>query len=47
MRLGLEGYNESGTFSADFVPKGVNVITAKCVFAWKTDSDGYMTKAKG
>ena len=28
------------------VPKGVNVITAKWVFAWKTDSDGYITKAK-
>ena len=24
----------------------VNVITAKWVFAWKTDSDGYITKAK-
>ena len=28
------------------VPKGVNIITAKLMFAWKTDSDGYITKAK-
>ena len=33
-------------FSADAVPKGIYVITAKLVFAWKTDSDGYITKAK-
>ena len=29
MRLGLEGHNEIGTFSADVVPRGVNDITAK------------------
>ena len=29
MRLELDGHIESGTFSADVVPKGVNVITAK------------------
>ena len=46
MRLELEGHNEVGTFFADVVPKGVTVITAKWVFAWKTDSDGYITKAK-
>ena len=46
MRLELEGYLEIGTFSADVLPKGVNVFTAKWVFAWKTDSDGYVTKAK-
>ena len=46
MRLELEGYTEIGTFSADVLPKGVNVITAKWVFAWKTDSDSYITKAK-
>ena len=34
MRLELDGHIEIGTFSADVVPKGVNVITAKCVFAW-------------
>ena len=45
MRLELKGHNETGTFSVDEVPKGVNVITAKWVFAWKTDSDGYITKA--
>ena len=39
-------YIEIGTFSADVVPKEVNVITAKWMFAWKTDSDGYITKAK-
>ena len=46
MRLELDGHFEVGTFSADVVPEGVNVITAKWVFAWKTDSDGYFTKAK-
>ena len=46
MRLELEGHNEIGTFSVDVVPKGLNVITRKWVFAWKTDSDGYITKAK-
>ena len=45
MRLEVDGHIEIGTFSADVVPKGVNVITAKWVFAWKTDSDGYITKA--
>ena len=45
-RLELEGHNAIDTFLADVVPKGVNVITAKWVLAWKTDSDGYMTKAK-
>ena len=47
MRLELDGHIEIGTFSADVVPKGVTVITAKWVFAWKTYSDGYITKAKG
>ena len=46
MRLELDGHIEIGTFSADVVPNGVNVITAKWVFAWKTDSDGYITKAE-
>ena len=46
MRHELHGHNEIGTFSADVVPKGVDVITAKWVFAWKTDSDGCITKAK-
>ena len=46
MRLELDGNTEIGTFSADVVPKGGNVITATWVFAWKTDSDGYITKAK-
>ena len=46
MRLELDNHIEIGTFSADVVPKGVNVMTAKWVFAWKTDSDGYITKAK-
>ena len=32
MRLELEGHNEIGTFSADVVPKRVNVIMAKLVF---------------
>ena len=45
MKLELDGYIEIGTFSADVVPKGVDVITAKWVFAWKTGSDGYTTKA--
>ena len=46
MRLELDNHIEIGTFSADAVPKGVNVITAEWVFAWKIDSDGYITKAK-
>ena len=46
MRLELDGHIEIGAFSADVVPKEVNVITATWVFAWKTDSDGYITKAK-
>ena len=46
MRLDLDGNIEIGTFSADVVPKGANVITAKWVFAWKTDSDRYITKVK-
>ena len=29
MRLELDGHIETGTFSADVVPKGINVITAK------------------
>ena len=33
MKLELGGHIEIGTFSADVVPKGVNVITAKWVFA--------------
>ena len=45
MRLEVDGHIEIGTFSADVVPKGVNVITAKWVFAWKIDSDDYITKA--
>ena len=46
MKLKLDGNIEIGTFSADVVPNGVNGITAKWVFAWKTDSDGYITKAE-
>ena len=45
IRLELEGHNEIGMFSADVVHKGVNVITAKCVFVWKIDSDSCITKA--
>ena len=33
MKLELDGHIEIGTFSDDVVPKGVNVITAKWVFA--------------
>ena len=46
MKLELGGRTDIGTFSADVVPKRVNVITAQWVFAWKTDSDGCITKAK-
>ena len=46
MKLELDGHIEIGTFSADVPPKGVNVITVKWAFSWKTDSDGYITKAK-
>ena len=33
IKLELDGHIAIGTFSADVVPKGVNVITAKWVFA--------------
>ena len=46
MRLELDGRIEIGTFSADVVPKGVNVITENWVIAWKTNSDGCITNAK-
>ena len=46
MRAELTGHELNGTFSADVVPKGVNVITVKWVFTWKTDSGGLITKAK-
>ena len=46
MRLEEDGHIEIGTFSADVVPKEVNVITAKWVFAWKTVSDDFITRAK-
>ena len=46
MKLKLDGHIEIGTFSADVVPKGLNVITIKRTLSWKTDSDGYITKAK-
>ena len=46
IRLELAGHIEIGTFSADVVPKGVNVITSQGVFAWKTDFDGYIAKAR-
>ena len=46
MRLEEDGHIEIGTFSADVVPKGVSVITAKWVFAWKTVSDDFITRAK-
>ena len=45
MGLELDGPTEIAMFSVDVVPKGVNVITAKWVFAWKTDSDGYIKEA--
>ena len=48
MKLELDGNIEIGMFSADdVVPKGVNaIITVKWKFSLKTDSDGYITKAK-
>ena len=46
LKLELDGPIDIAMFSVDMVPKGVNVITAKWVFAWKTDSDGYITEAK-
>ena len=46
MRAKLTGHELNGTFPAEFVPKEVNVITAKWVFTWKTDSGGLITKAK-
>ena len=42
MRLELDGHIETGGFSA----KRVNVIAAEWVFVSKTDSDGYIAKAK-
>ena len=46
MRLELDGHIENSTFLTDIVTTGVNVITAKWVFAWKPVSDGYITRAK-
>ncbi|CAM9535640.1 unnamed protein product [Sphacelaria rigidula] len=46
MQAELGGHEKSGTFSTGPVPEGVNVISAKWVFSWKTDADGTITKAK-
>ena len=46
MRAELTGHEFNGTFSADVVPKGIKVVSAKWVFTWKTDSGGLITKAK-
>ena len=46
LRAEFTGYELNGPFSADVVPEGVNVITAKWVSTWKTDSGGLITKAK-
>ena len=43
MRLELDGHIEIARFR--LMMWWVNVIAAKWVFAWKTDSDGYITKA--
>ena len=42
----MTGHEFNGTFSADVVPKGIKVVSAKWVFTWKTDSGGLITKAK-
>ena len=46
MKAELGGHREAGTFSSGKVPDGVNVISAKWVFCWKTDAEGIITKAK-
>ena len=46
MRAESTGHELNGTFLADVVPKGVNVITAKWVFTWKTASGGLITTGK-
>ena len=46
MRAELNGHETAGTFSSNDIPKNVNIITAKWVFSWKTDSRGLITKAK-
>ena len=42
----LEGQAAIGTFYDENIPQRVNVISAKWAFAWKTDSNEFITKAK-
>lgn len=44
--LKQRGHKTAGKFSGDEIPKGVSVITAKWMFRSKTDTNGFITKAK-
>ncbi|CAN0035020.1 unnamed protein product, partial [Sphacelaria rigidula] len=46
MQAELGNHEKAVPFSTGPVPEGVNVISAKRVFRWKTDADGAVTKAK-
>ena len=46
MHAELEGHKSAGTFATDEIPQNVNVITAKWVFGWKTDSHGLITTVR-
>ena len=46
MKSELEGHAAIGTFYDENIPQRVNVISAKWAFAWKTDSNELITKAK-
>ncbi|CAN0051842.1 unnamed protein product [Sphacelaria rigidula] len=46
MQVELGGHEKARTFSTGPVPEAANVISAKWVFSWKTDTDGTVTKAK-
>ena len=40
------GLENAGTFSAIWQPKGLDVISAKQVFDWKSNEIGFVTRAK-
>ena len=47
MNSEFEGLLAAGTFSlVGSVPEGSNIVNAKWVYKWKTDSNGEISKAK-
>lgn len=45
MHAGLNEQKLARQFSSDGMPGGLNIITAKWVFSWKTDANGPIIKA--